>query len=86
MVRRQSIHTLLHTVPDFLIWGLLIPAITFATWGGSFQSWRSEPTRGVSFCSGMNAFSRECFPALYTIGALELAAVVFACIVWYYVL
>lgn len=84
-MRNRSMHTLLLIVLDFIIWGLLIPSITFATWGGSFRLWTSSPLSdgsGAIFCSGLNAFSRECFPELYTIGTLELAGVVFACVVW----
>jgi hypothetical protein len=75
----------LESVIDFLVWAALIPGILFAAWGGVFNLWQkpSIQSNGTVVCgTGMNAYSRECFPELYHIGELELAGIVFALLVW----
>ena len=91
-------HPLIDAIVDFLVWALLVPAVTFATWGGSFRLWRTADSsmgasgttgapgtasEGIMLCMGANALSRECFPALYRIGGLELGGVILSCFVWY---
>ncbi|KAL1845469.1 hypothetical protein Plec18167_008895 [Paecilomyces lecythidis] len=72
---------------DFLVWAILIPAVTFSAWAGVFNIWK-QPTMAMSgsmvICdSGMNMFSKECNPELYKIGSLELAGIVFSILVWF---
>lgn len=81
----RSIHPGVNVGVDFIIWGLLIPAITFAAWGGLFRVWRPAvlDANGQVECDILNVFAKECSPILYIVGGLELSGVVFACFVWY---
>ncbi|KAL1970189.1 hypothetical protein VTN77DRAFT_6594 [Rasamsonia byssochlamydoides] len=81
----QPVHSIFEGIVDFLIWAALIPGVVFAAWGGVFNLWTSATVEanGMVYCDmDMNALSRWCFPALYQIGELELAGVVFAIPVW----
>jgi len=80
----KSLHPLINMVVDFLVWGLLIPAVTFAIWGGLFRVWQPAipDEDGEIVCGIWNVFARECSPVLYTVGGLELGGVVFASFVW----
>lgn len=81
----RPVHSIVEGIVDFLVWTVLIPGVVFAAWGGVFNLWTSPSVSagGMVICDvGRNALSRECFPALYQIGELELAGVVFATPVW----
>lgn len=77
-------------IVDFLIWTTLVPALVFATWGGVFNVWETATTTMDPNSSGMvvmcdesnNFWSRECFPVLYPMGLIEIAAIGFAVPVW----
>jgi hypothetical protein len=84
MFRATSpVHPAINIGVDFVIWALLIPAITFAAWGGLFNVWRpAVKTDGEVICDIFNVLARECSPILYSVGGLELGAVVLGCIIW----
>jgi hypothetical protein len=71
--RKTSIKPLAPLVADFLVWGALVPAITFSAGLGLFEFWHSN-------------VEEEGGPLLWDvlkqIGGLELGGVVFACFVW----
>ncbi|EED23555.1 conserved hypothetical protein [Talaromyces stipitatus ATCC 10500] len=80
---------ILEVLIDFLILSALAAALVFAIWGGVFNVWSTAST--MMGPSGMmmvmcdessNAFSRECFPELYPLGLIEIAAIGFAVPVW----
>jgi len=80
----KSLNPVVYLVVDFLIWGLLIPALTFAIWGGLFRYWTpAVPDEdGEIICDIYNLFAKECSPVLYTVGSLELGGIVFGSFVW----
>lgn len=71
--RKTSVMPLIPLIVDFLVWGALVPAITFSAGLGLFEFWN-------------NKVEEEGGPllwhALKQIGELELGAVIFACFVW----
>lgn len=81
----KPVHAVLAASTDLLVWAVLIPGVVFAAWGGTFNLWQSpiiEPAGELLCTNKMNIFAAECFPALYQIGGLELAGVVFGTVVW----
>lgn len=72
---------IIEAVVDFLVWAALVPALVFATWGGVFNVWQRAvgDSSGIVMCNlGLNIFSKECWPELYSIGMAELAGIAFA--------
>ncbi len=71
--RKTSVMPLIPLIVDFLVWGALVPAITFSAGLGLFEFWHND-------------IEEEGGPllwhALKQIGGLELGAVIFACFVW----
>jgi len=84
-VTKRSVHPGISVGIGFVVWALLIPAITFSAWGGLFNVWRPavKDADGQIDCDVINMLSRECSPILYSVGGLELAGVVLSCLVWY---
>jgi hypothetical protein len=80
----KAVHPGISTGADFVVWALLIPAITFSVWGGLFNVWRPAVINdeGGITCDIFNVLARECSPILYSVGGLELAGVILACIIW----
>jgi hypothetical protein len=71
--RKTSVKPLIPLIVDFLVWGALVPAITFSAGLGLFEFWRCN----VEVDGGPLLWD-----ALLEIGGLELGALVFACFVW----
>jgi hypothetical protein len=71
--RKTTIPPLAPLIIDFLIWGGLVPAITFSTGLGLFEFWHNYVEE---------EFGPLVWHALKEIGDLELAGVIFACFVW----
>ena len=71
--RKTSVKPLIPLVVDFLVWGALIPAITFSAGLGLFEFWHSN----VEEDGGPLLWH-----VLKQIGGLELGGLVFACFVW----
>jgi hypothetical protein len=71
--RKTYVMPLVPLIVDFLVWGALVPAITFSAGLGLFEFWH-------------NNVEEDGGPLLWhvlkQIGGLELAAVIFACFVW----
>jgi hypothetical protein len=71
--QKTPIKPLVPLVVDFLVWGALIPAITFSAGLGLFEFWQTD----VEAAGGPLLWH-----ALKQIGGLELGGVIFACFVW----
>jgi len=83
--RARPVRHLLHIAVDLVLWMVLIPAIILPAWGGTFNLWgkQIDLSDDVPACSdGADTFTKACYPNLYQIGELELAAVVFSIAVW----
>ena len=73
------------TIIETLILLLLTPALVFAVVGSLFIHFSAAVPQknGEVQCSALQNFlSRQCNPALYTVGSLQLLGVVFGCMVW----
>lgn len=72
--RKTAINPIITLVVDLLIWVALVVAITYAAGLGLFDFWNTtvEEAGGPLYWS-----------VIKYIGSLELAGVVFACLVWY---
>ena len=71
--RKTSIKPLVPLIVDFLVWGSLIPAVTFSAGLGLFEFWRDDIEDGGGSLL---------WHVLKQIGGLELGGVIFACFVW----
>jgi len=71
--RKAVIPPLAPLIIDFLVWGGLVPAITFSAGLGLFEFWR----RNVEEEGGPILWHK-----LKQIGSLELPGVICACFVW----
>jgi hypothetical protein len=71
--RKTTIPPLAPLIIDFLIWGGLVPAITFSAGLGLFEFWHNNIEEEVG---------SALWHALKEIGGLELGGVIFACFVW----
>jgi len=71
--RKISVKPFISLIVDFLVWGALVPAITFSAGLGLFEFWQNnvEEEGGPVL-----------WDALKEIGGLELGGVIFACFVW----
>ncbi|RMZ75787.1 hypothetical protein DV738_g5272, partial [Chaetothyriales sp. CBS 135597] len=64
---------------------LLAPSLVLAGLGSLFRFWQGAPATSQSGevrCNIMNIFTRVCQPVLYHVGALQIAALVFASLTW----
>jgi hypothetical protein len=71
--RKTSVKPFIPLIVDFLVWGALVPAITFSAGLGLFEFWH----KNVEEDGGPLLWH-----VLKDIGGLELAGVIFTCFVW----
>lgn len=58
----------------------LVPTIALSALGSAFLLWTPLPPDVLDIvCNQENKFTRLCFPELYRLGSLELAAIIFSC-------
>lgn len=58
----------------------LVPTIALSALGSAFLLWTPLPPDVLDIvCNQENKFTRPCFPELYRLGSLELAAIIFSC-------
>ncbi|KAK2814571.1 hypothetical protein FQN49_008151 [Arthroderma sp. PD_2] len=85
VLRKHSPHLAVQLVLDVLVLLGLVPTIVLSTLGAAFLLWTPLPPDLLDVvCSEENKFTRPCFPELYRLGSLELAAIIFACTCWLY--
>jgi hypothetical protein len=75
-----ALHPAIHLTADLIVWVLAVPAIVFGIAGGMFWNWApaTPDANGVIDCGFFfNQWAQECDPMAYTIGHLEIAALVF---------
>ncbi|KAK5267295.1 hypothetical protein LTR99_006482 [Exophiala xenobiotica] len=77
---------LLNTTISTLILITLFPSLILAGYGSLFRFWRpamrSTQSGSIPCNTMLNVFSRQCQPVLYSVGNLQLAGIVFGCMVW----
>jgi hypothetical protein len=75
---------IIHLILPILVLASLFPALILAAYGSLFRFWQPavHTQSGLLICNMLNIFTRECAPALYHIGALQIAAIVFGIAVW----
>ncbi|KAK7887320.1 hypothetical protein LTR67_009740 [Exophiala xenobiotica] len=77
---------LLNTTISTLILLTLFPSLILAGYGSLFRFWRpamrSTQSGSIPCNTMLNVFSRQCQPVLYSVGNLQLAGIVFGCMVW----
>jgi uncharacterized membrane protein YagU involved in acid resistance len=73
-----------HMVLPILVLASLFPALILAAYGSLFRFWQPavHTQSGILLCNMLNVFTRECAPALYHIGALQIGGIVFGIAVW----
>lgn len=78
----RRVHAGVNLGVDSIVWALLVPGLVFSVWGGLFRFWDIKGD-GTGDCSEtVNEFTTKCSPEVLKIGRVELAAVVFAFMVW----
>ncbi|CAF9903125.1 MAG: hypothetical protein GOMPHAMPRED_000100 [Gomphillus americanus] len=83
--KSRPIHPAVRMTLDLLVWILAAPAIVVCIGSGVFWLWTpaTPSADGTVDCFNiMNAFSQECSPIAYTIGKLQIAGIVFLCILF----
>ncbi|KAK5452729.1 hypothetical protein LTS15_006877 [Exophiala xenobiotica] len=77
---------LLNTTISTLVILTLLPSLVLAGYGSLFRFWRpamrSTQSGSIPCNTMLNVFSRQCQPVLYSVGNLQLAGIVFGCMVW----
>ncbi|EXJ90864.1 hypothetical protein A1O1_03969 [Capronia coronata CBS 617.96] len=84
MVSSSRRSVLTHTTFSGLVLLSLPPALFLAGYGSLFRVWRPavRTQSGLLVCNMLNIFARECEPVLYSIGNLQIGAIVFGSLVW----
>ena len=77
---RKSFHPAAFMAIEFLIFALCIAAIILSVAGGLFWYWAPavvDQAGNINCAFFFNEFSQECDPVAYTIGKIQIAAIVF---------
>jgi hypothetical protein len=74
----------IHNILPTMILLSLAPSLFLAGYGGLFRFWRPavRTQSGLLTCNMLNLFAKDCQPILYTVGRLQIAGIVFGCLVW----
>jgi hypothetical protein len=75
----RKTHPAISMAADFLIWALCVPSIVFTIMAGMFWYWQpaiANPDGSIDCASFYNAFTQECDSEAYSIGRLQVAAIV----------
>ncbi|KAK5058769.1 hypothetical protein LTR84_011033 [Exophiala bonariae] len=75
---------ILHTTVTVLILVIMIPALFIAGYGSLFRFWKPavRTQSGILVCNMLNVFARECEPVLYTVGSLQIGAIICGTLLW----
>ncbi|EFQ98997.1 hypothetical protein MGYG_02008 [Nannizzia gypsea CBS 118893] len=80
ILRRHAPHLAVQLALDVTVLIGLVPTITLSALSSAFLLWTPLPPDVLDVaCNQENKFTRPCFPELYRLGSLELAAIIFSC-------
>ncbi|EGD95318.1 hypothetical protein TESG_02805 [Trichophyton tonsurans CBS 112818] len=80
IIRRHSPLLAVQLALDVTVLLGLVPTIALSALGSAFLLWTPLPPHVLDIvCNQENKFTHPCFPELYRLGSLELAAIIFSC-------
>jgi hypothetical protein len=82
---KKAVPTKVSILTLSLILLTLTPSLFLAGHGSLFLHWRPSAVRnrnGILNCNALNIFTRECEPTMYTIGELQIGAIVVGSLAW----
>ena len=80
LIRKGSLHPAIYMGLEFFIFILCVPAIVLSVAGGLFWYWSPavvDQKGNINCAFFFNDFSPECDPVAYTVGKMQIAAIVF---------